>query len=187
MSAGDPARPAAPGLAALALPAAFAVAAFAVDRAVKWWVMDVMALPERVAIDVAPPFLRLVMAWNTGANFGLGSQLAAEVWIGIALAISAALVVWATRMRSPWRRVSVGLIVGGALGNALDRAIYGAVADFLNMSCCGIHNPFAFNPADIFIFAGAAGLILLDASDSQSGGPPDGPSRKAPSGKAPSR
>jgi signal peptidase II len=57
--------------------------------------------------------------------------------------------------------------VGGALGNALDRVLYGAVADFLNMSCCGIRNPYAFNLADVFIFAGAAGLIWLDGSDKQ--------------------
>ena len=55
------------------------------------------------------------------------------------------------------------LVLGGAIGNALDRAIYGVVADFLNMSCCGLRNPYAFNPADIFIFAGAAGLVLLGA------------------------
>ena len=51
---------------------------------------------------------------------------------------------------------------------ALDRALHGAVVDFLNMSCCGFHNPYAFNLADVFIFAGAAGLILLDGSDNQS-------------------
>ena len=53
------------------------------------------------------------------------------------------------------------MIVGGALANALDRVIYGAVADFLNMSCCGIQNPFTFNIADIFIFAGAFGLVFF--------------------------
>jgi signal peptidase II len=56
----------------------------------------------------------------------------------------------------------VGMIVGGALGNALDRVVYGAVADFLNMSCCGIQNPFTFNVADIFIFAGAFAIVIFD-------------------------
>ena len=55
-----------------------------------------------------------------------------------------------------------GVVIGGALGNAWDRLQYGAVADFMNMSCCGIDNPYAFNIADVAIFAGAA-LIALKA------------------------
>ena len=51
--------------------------------------------------------------------------------------------------------------MGGALGNVADRLIYGYVLDFLNMSCCGINNPFVFNIADVFIFAGALGLVLF--------------------------
>ena len=53
------------------------------------------------------------------------------------------------------------MLIGGALGNVIDRIVYGAVADFLNMSCCGFDNPFAFNVADIAIFIGAFGLILF--------------------------
>jgi signal peptidase II len=54
-------------------------------------------------------------------------------------------------------------VIGGALGNVYDRVAYGYVLDFLNMSCCGIRNPFVFNVADVFIFAGAAGLIFFDS------------------------
>ncbi|BBU58037.1 hypothetical protein KU6B_43020 [Mameliella alba] len=57
--------------------------------------------------------------------------------------------------------ISAGFLIGGALGNVIDRLVYGAVADFLNMSCCGIDNPYAFNVADIAIFIGAFGLILF--------------------------
>jgi len=57
--------------------------------------------------------------------------------------------------------MSAGLLIGGAAGNVIDRLVYGAVADFLNVTCCGIDNPFAFNVADISIFAGAFGLILF--------------------------
>ena len=60
-----------------------------------------------------------------------------------------------------WAYVSGGVLVGGALANVIDRLIYGYVLDFLNMSCCGIENPFVFNLADVFIFAGAIGLILF--------------------------
>lgn len=144
-----------------------ALVAFAADQLSKWIVLHELDLPRALAIDVAPPFLRLTMAWNTGVNFGLGSEIGRGAWVALALAICAAIALWTRRMASPWRRLSAGLVIGGALGNALDRVLYGAVADFLNMSCCGIDNPYAFNLADILIFAGAAGLILLDGSDNQ--------------------
>ena len=57
--------------------------------------------------------------------------------------------------------VSAGLVIGGAVGNVIDRLVYGAVADFLNVSCCGWRNPWSFNVADIAIFVGAFGLIVL--------------------------
>ena len=63
--------------------------------------------------------------------------------------------------KSGWLRpLAIGAIVGGALGNAFDRVFYGAVADFLNMSCCGITNPSSFNVADAFIFCGALFLVV---------------------------
>ncbi len=146
---------------------AAASAAFLLDQASKWWVLSGLQLRERLVIDVADPFLRFTLAWNTGANFGLGDGIGRGVWIFAAVAISIGLAIWSQRMEQVWRRASVGLLIGGALGNALDRVVHGAVFDFLNMSCCGIRNPYAFNVADIFIFAGAAGLILLDGSDKQ--------------------
>jgi signal peptidase II len=75
--------------------------------------------------------------------------------IVISVAISAVLAWWARRRASVPIAWGAGLVIGGALGNAWDRVQYGAVADFLNMSCCGIANPFAFNVADIAIFCGA--------------------------------
>jgi signal peptidase II len=67
--------------------------------------------------------------------------------------------------------LSGGLLVGGALGNVVDRIAYGAVADFLNMSCCGIENPYAFNIADIAIFAGAIGLVIFSRGTPKAGKP----------------
>lgn len=145
-----------------------AALAFALDQISKWWILGPLDLDRIGIVDVFPPFLRFTMAWNPGANFGLGGELGRDVWIGAALAISLALAIWSTRMRAPGRRIAVGLLIGGALGNALDRVLHGSVVDFLNMSCCGFDNPYAFNLADVFIFAGAAGLILLDGSDNQS-------------------
>jgi len=76
-------------------------------------------------------------------------------------------VLWWMRRESMSRLgyISAGLLIGGALGNVVDRVLHGAVADFLNMSCCGFTNPYAFNIADISIFAGAIGLVLFTDSD----------------------
>jgi len=145
-----------------------AAAILALDRVTKLWVVEWMNLQALLAIDVLPPFLNLRMAWNDGINFGLfgsdgeGMRL---VLIGLAVSISLGLLVWAARSRSLAVGLSVGLIVGGALGNAWDRVIYGAVADFLNMSCCGFDNPFSFNVADAAIFVGAVILIFLPSDN----------------------
>ncbi len=146
-----------------------AAAIFAIDQLIKLAVVQGLDLATRGVIEVAPPFLVLRMAWNRGVNFGLlAGDGAATKWVlvVIALAISAWVLAWLWRER-PGRRamISGGLLVGGALGNVVDRLIYGAVADFLNMSCCGIENPFSFNVADIAIFAGAVGLILFTGGD----------------------
>jgi signal peptidase II len=135
------------------------------DQATKVLVVHVMQLDLRRAIDVFPPWLNLRMAWNEGINFGLlGDRGDTMRWILIALALAVAAWVWQwSRREASDRRVqfSAGLLVGGAIGNVIDRVIYGAVADFLNMSCCGIRNPYAFNIADIAIFAGALGLVAF--------------------------
>ncbi len=138
-----------------------AAAAFGIDQLSKVVVVHVMDLKSVGIMEVAPPYLTFMMGWNEGINFGLMSGAGARWFlIAIAVAVSAVLIRWARGFTRPVAFVSAGLIVGGALANALDRVIYGAVADFLNMSCCGIRNPYAFNLADVFIFAGAAGLVI---------------------------
>jgi signal peptidase II len=139
-----------------------------VDRLTKILVVEVMDLRHVLFIPVWDPFLNLTMAWNRGINFGLFDFGAAGRWVlvALALAISAALIVWARR--GGWlQAVGAGAIVGGALGNVWDRVQYGAVADFINMSCCGIRNPFAFNVADAAIFGGAALLIVFGRSPAE--------------------
>jgi signal peptidase II len=82
--------------------------------------------------------------------------------IAVALIISAFVLWWIRRENAGrWAHISAGLLVGGAIGNVVDRVLHGAVADFLNVSCCGINNPYAFNVADISIFFGAIGLVLF--------------------------
>lgn len=137
---------------------------FFLDRLTKWLVVEWMDLSSLYRIEVFPPYLNFVMAWNEGMNFGLfgdNSAITRYLLIGLALGIVAALLYW-VRDKPGWLiPIATGAIVGGALGNVLDRFIYSAVADFLNMSCCGIDNPYAFNIADVAIFAGAFGLILF--------------------------
>ena len=72
------------------------------------------------------------------------------------------------------------MLIGGALGNVVDRIAYGAVADFLNMSCCGFENPYAFNVADIAIFSGAIGLVLFSKEDGAKPRKSSKPRRKTP-------
>lgn len=160
-----------------------AVVTFAIDQVSKLAIVQGMNLIERGVIEVLPPFLVLRMAWNRGINFGLFADDAEIVRWGlilIALAISAWVWFWIQRENpGRWTQISAGLLVGGALGNVIDRVVYGAVADFLNMSCCGFENPYAFNVADIAIFAGAIGLVLF-TGDSK-----DKPATRKTGGKTP--
>ena len=135
------------------------------DQAVKWWVIDRLALDQRLFIPVIDPYLNFAMAWNTGINFGLfgsDSDVMRYVLVAIALAISAFVWVWVKR-EGPTAalQTGAGLLIGGALGNVIDRLRWGAVADFINMSCCGLRNPYSFNIADAAIFAGAVALIIF--------------------------
>jgi signal peptidase II len=161
-----------------------AVATFALDQASKLAVVQGLDLLNRGVIEVVPPFLVFRMAWNRGVNFGLFSHDADVmrwVLIAVALSISAWVWLWMRREKASFpAQISAGLLIGGAMGNVIDRIVYGAVADFLNMSCCGIENPYAFNVADIAIFAGAAGLVLFT-------GQKKGPGKDAPkrNGKTP--
>lgn len=146
------------------LTAATALAILALDQALKWAVVVGFNLREVLQIAVWPPFLTLTMAWNRGVNFGL---FAADSLVlrGVLIALPVLVSVWVWRWvrhqgARPFLQTAAGLLIGGALGNALDRLTWGAVADFLNVSCCGIANPWAFNLADIAIFVGAFGLIL---------------------------
>ncbi|MEM9433717.1 MAG: signal peptidase II [Pseudomonadota bacterium] len=147
-----------------------AILAFGIDQISKWLVVHVANLKTIGAIDVLPPLLNFRMGWNTGINFGLfgnSPEAVRYVLIALAVVVSVGLFLWAMRdQRRQTTQVGAGLIIGGALANALDRVIYGAVADFLNMSCCGISNPFTFNLADVAIFAGAFLLIVFDDNKS---------------------
>jgi signal peptidase II len=152
-----------------------ALATFGLDQITKLAIVHGLNLIERGEIDVFPPYLVFRMAWNYGINFGLlahGSDHARWGLIAVALAISAWVIWWMRQERDNRKaQVAGGLLVGGALGNVIDRIAYGAVADFLNMSCCGIENPYAFNVADIAIFLGAVALVIFAGGTPKTGKP----------------
>jgi signal peptidase II len=154
------------------LVAIIAATVFVLDQLTKWWVVHVMDLARVQSIDVLPPYLNFRMAWNTGINFGLLSgdtDWTRWILISVALGIVLFVLVW-MRRDPPGTKglVFAGLLIGGALGNVVDRLIYGAVADFLNMSCCGFTNPYAFNVADISVFIGAIGLAIFSGGKNAS-------------------
>jgi signal peptidase II len=140
---------------------------FVLDQFTKWLVVFRMGLIDRGVVEMFPPWLTFRMAWNTGINFGLLSgadEFTRWALVGVALVITGWVLLWMRKGgQSARARVAAGLLAGGALGNVVDRVLHGAVADFLNMSCCGIENPYAFNVADISIFVGAVGLVLFAA------------------------
>jgi signal peptidase II len=137
-----------------------AVVVTALDQASKWWILEYVMRPPRV-IPVTG-FFNLVLGWNRGVSFGLfntSSPFNAWILSAIALVIVAALAVWLRRARSPFLAAAIGLVIGGALGNVIDRLRLGAVADFLDVHAAGYHWP-AFNLADSAITVGAVMLIV---------------------------
>lgn len=142
-----------------------ALTTFLIDQTSKVIVVFYLDLKTVLFIEVFPQVLNFTMAWNYGVNFGLfssDSSLQRLFLILFAILVSAFVNYWIKR--EPTTKIGLigaGSLIGGALGNASDRLLYGSVADFINLSCCGIHNPFAFNLADAFIFAGVICFALL--------------------------
>lgn len=130
-----------------------------VDQASKWWIMAGVMMPPRVI--PLTPFFNLVMTWNRGVSFGLfnnGSPYNALILPVIAIVISVLLGVWLARVHKPMVAYGLGSVIGGAVGNLIDRVRFGAVADFLDFHLWGYHWP-AFNVADSAITIGVAILI----------------------------
>ncbi len=139
--------------------------AFLADQVSKFVVIHMMGISASKGMDVLPPVLNLRYGENRGVNFGLfGSDSEVTRWtlIGVAVIICITVVVWVARNAQPKIvHIAAGLLIGGALGNVFDRIYYGYVLDFLNTSCCGWTNPTVYNVGDIFIFAGALGLVFF--------------------------
>lgn len=140
-----------------------ALVVLAADQGTKDWLIGLMARNGGAPIRLTP-FFDLVMVWNYGVSFGMlndGDDSLRWVLVAVALAIVAALVVWLSRVADRRLAIAIGAIIGGALGNLVDRARFGAVADFFDVYVAGWHWP-AFNVADGAITLGVA-VLLLDA------------------------
>ena len=137
-----------------------AVATFAADQASKLWLLFGYDLPMREPVAVTP-FLNLIVVWNRGISYGLlqqGSDLGRWALVVLSIVATVAIAWW---LRSAATRVlatALGLLAGGALGNAVDRAAYGAVFDFAQLHW-GTWSWYVFNIADVAIVAGVVGLL----------------------------
>jgi signal peptidase II len=133
------------------------IGAFLIDQASKWYLVAIADLDEAGTWPVTP-FLNFTMAWNFGVSYGF-LAVHQQAWlIAFSLGVTAMLWSWAAATQSRLQAASLGLIMGGALGNAFDRAWHGAVADFLDFHLHGWHW-YIFNLADVFITLGVAGLV----------------------------
>lgn len=142
---------------------ALALAGFvvAVDQAVKYWILEVLRLQEGQSLPLFGP-IRLTGVWNPGVSFGfLQAQHDLVRWALAAFSIGVAVMLtfWVRRSERPLFALAVGLVIGGAVGNVVDRIRFGAVADFIDAS--KLHFQWIFNVADSAITVGIC-LLLLD-------------------------
>jgi len=137
-----------------------ALAACLADQALKLWLLFGFHLAQRGAVPLAP-VLDLRLVWNTGISYGLLQQQTALGSLILLLGKLVAVVllwIWLARTRSRLAALSLGLIIGGAVGNAVDGLAYGAVADFVHFHV-GSFSWYVFNLADAAIVAGVIGLL----------------------------
>jgi signal peptidase II len=141
-----------------------AIVTLILDQASKLWLLFVLDIAHRGAVKVTP-FFDLVLAWNIGISFGWfqNDSPAAQIALMVVKALAViALAVWMARSRTWLATVALGLIIGGAIGNAIDRFAYGAVVDFALFHVQigeKTLNWYVFNLADVAIVAGVAALL----------------------------
>ncbi|MGX4807043.1 signal peptidase II [Bradyrhizobium guangdongense] len=141
-----------------------AVATLVADQTSKLWLLNGFDLARRGVVKVTP-FFDLVLAWNIGISFGWlqnDSQAAQLALMAVKIAAVVALAIWMARSQTRLATVALGLIIGGAIGNGIDRLAYGAVVDFalFHVEIAGnTYNWYVFNLADVAIVAGVAALL----------------------------
>lgn len=149
---------------------AYALALFVIvaDQLSKHWILFVYDLPSRFSVPITGPF-SLTMVWNRGVSFGLfraDADLVRWLLAGFSVIVAIVLAVWTRKAERPFMAVGLGLVIGGALGNVIDRIRFGAVADFLDFQRLGFF-PWVFNVADSAITIGVV-FLLLDSMRKES-------------------
>jgi signal peptidase II len=140
------------------------VLALIADQASKLWLLFVFDIGRNGAVRVTP-FFDLVLAWNTGISYGWfqnDSPAGAAILLAIKAVAVVLLAVWMARSHTRMATIGLGLIIGGAIGNAIDRFAYGAVVDFalFHVQIAGkTFNWYVFNLADVAIVAGVIALL----------------------------
>ena len=141
-----------------------AIVVLALDQASKLWLLFVFDIGHRGAVRLTP-FFDLVLAWNVGISFGWFQNDSAVAQIALMVVKAVAVVVlaiWMARSHTRLATIALGLIIGGAIGNGIDRFAYGAVVDFalFHVRIGGnTFNWYVFNLADVAIVAGVAALL----------------------------
>ncbi|MGD8326188.1 MAG: signal peptidase II [Sphingomonadales bacterium] len=133
------------------------------DQLSKYWILSVYDLPTKVSVEILP-FFSLTMVWNKGISLGLfqaGSDVARWALIVITVLVTVFLLFWLAKASGVVLKTALGLVIGGAVGNIIDRVHLGAVADFVHLHGFG-YSFYVFNVADAAITVGVS-LLLLDA------------------------
>lgn len=140
-----------------------ALTGLVVDQVVKTWLLFGFDLGQQGRVFITP-FFDLVLVWNRGISYGFfAADSQAQVWFLVAVkaAITLALVIWLVRNTDRLTAIALGLLIGGAIGNTIDRVLYGAVVDYASLHAFGYYW-YVFNLADVWVVAGVA-LLLYDA------------------------
>ena len=131
------------------------------DQLSKWWILNGLKLPELGSVQLLP-FLNFTMVWNYGISMGLplGDQLGKWGIIVLTGAISIWLLHWMSKSDKKLEAIALAVILGGAIGNIIDRFLHGAVVDFVHLHAWG-YSFYVFNVADSAITIGVI-LLLID-------------------------
>ena len=156
----------------VAMAYALAFAVFVIDQLVKYWIIHIVRLEEQMSIPVLP-FLSLTWVENRGVSMGMltaGTEVGRWMLVGLTALIAIVVAFWIRRERAWPEALALGLVLGGALGNIVDRIRFGYVVDFVHLHA-GPWSFYVFNVADAAITIGVIILLaraLIGRSDSQS-------------------
>ncbi|GAB2185679.1 signal peptidase II [Roseibium sp. LAB1] len=131
-----------------------------IDQGTKLWLLHGFNLAWNGPVDLLP-VVEIVLVWNRGISYGLfqqNSDLGRWLLAGVTIAVTIGLWVWSARCQSRLLALALALVIGGAIGNGIDRLAYGAVVDFVHFHV-GTFSWYVFNLADVWIVAGVAGLL----------------------------